>query len=87
MDFHTATVAYYIARLSLPNLTDQTAFTQYLTLFWTYFDVGCCIHGMCLCGCGYPSPNENMWQIWSNDGGEKRVPEIFVYIQPIYTYT
>lgn len=87
-DFHTATVAYYIAPSSLPP-TSQTKRRSHN--IWRYFEpilMLIAVFMVCvLCGCGYSPPNENMWQIWRNHDGKKRGPEIFVYIQPIYTYT
>lgn len=78
-DFHSHCCILYCPFI-LPRPTDQTAFARYLTtLFWTCFDVDCCIHGMCFCGCGYPPPNENMWQIWSNDGGKNERRYLYIY--------
>lgn len=65
--------------------TDQTAFTQYLTtLFWTCFDVGCCIHGMCFCGCGYPLPMRTCDRFEAVVVGKKK-DRRYLYIYNLFT--
>lgn len=68
--------------------TDQAAFTPYLTtLFWTCFDVDCCLHGMCFCGCGYPLLMRTCDRFEATMVGKKKMTEhICTYTTYLHLY-
>lgn len=87
-DFHTATVAYYIASLSLPPPHRpngvHTILDAILNLFWCWLLYSWYVFMWVWLS---PSQWEHVTDLMKWRREKKRGPEIFVYIQPIYTYT
>lgn len=78
----TATVAYYIARLSphRPNGVHTIFNDAILNLFWCWLLSSWYV----FLWVWLPPPYENMWQIWSNDGGKEK-DRRYLYIYNLFT--